>query len=71
MLKKPRIQPSSTYGRHSTGRDIVAAAALLVGNREIPDAIITHRLPLEAAPEAFDIAHDRKSGAITVVLEPL
>jgi threonine dehydrogenase-like Zn-dependent dehydrogenase len=70
MLKELRLQPSSMYGRHSTGRDSEAAAALLGANREIPGAIITHRLPLAAAREAFDIARDRKAGAIKVVLEP-
>jgi threonine dehydrogenase-like Zn-dependent dehydrogenase len=70
MLKELRLQPSSMYGRHSTGRDIEAAAALLGANRDIPGAIITHRLPLDAAAEAFAIARDRKAGAIKVVLEP-
>ena len=37
---------------------------------ELPATVITHRLPLEAAPEAFRIARDRKAGAIKVVLEP-
>ncbi len=36
----------------------------------IARAIITHRLPLDAAREAFQLARDRKSGAIKVVLEP-
>ena len=70
MMKELRIQPSSMYGRTATGRDIEAAAALLASNPEIPGAIITHRLPLDAAAQAFDIARDRKSGAIKVVLEP-
>ncbi|MBX3025983.1 alcohol dehydrogenase catalytic domain-containing protein [bacterium] len=70
MMKELRIQPSSMYGRHAAGRDIEAAAALLADNPEIPGAVITHRLPLDAAPEAFAIARDRKAGAIKVVLEP-
>lgn len=70
MLKELRIQPSSMYGRHAAGRDIEGAAALLAATPELPDAVITHRLPLEAAPEAFRIARDRKAGAIKVVLEP-
>ncbi len=70
MLKELRLQPSSMYSRHSAGRDIEGAAALLAADPEIPRTLITHRLPLEAAPEAFAIARDRKSGAIKVVLEP-
>jgi threonine dehydrogenase-like Zn-dependent dehydrogenase len=70
MMKELRVQPSSMYGRHAAGRDIEAAAALLAANREIPGAVITHRLPLDAAREAFAIARDRQAGAIKVVLEP-
>jgi threonine dehydrogenase-like Zn-dependent dehydrogenase len=69
-LKEIRIVPSSMYGRHGAGRDIDVAAALLAANPEIPRAIITHRLPLDAAREGFRIANDRKAGAIKVVLEP-
>lgn len=70
MLKELRVVPSSMYGRHAAGRDIDGAAALLAANPEIPRTMITHRLPLDAAPEAFRIARDRQSGAIKVVLEP-
>ena len=70
MLKELRVQPSSMYGRHAAGRDVDGAAALLAATPELPRAVITHRLPLDAAPEAFRIAQDRKAGAIKVVLEP-
>jgi threonine dehydrogenase-like Zn-dependent dehydrogenase len=70
MLKELRIQPSSMYGRHAAGRDVDGAAALLAANPEIARAVITHRLPLDAAAEAFRIARDRGAGAIKVVLEP-
>lgn len=70
MLKELRLQPSSMYGRHAAGRDIEGAAALLAANPDLPRALVTHRLPLEAAPEAFRLARDRKAGAIKVVLEP-
>jgi threonine dehydrogenase-like Zn-dependent dehydrogenase len=33
-------------------------------------AMITHRLPLDRATEAFAVAADRASGAIKVLLEP-
>jgi threonine dehydrogenase-like Zn-dependent dehydrogenase len=58
------------YGRHAAGRDVDGAAALLAMTPELPRTVITHRLPLDAAPEAFRIARDRKAGAIKVVLEP-
>jgi threonine dehydrogenase-like Zn-dependent dehydrogenase len=68
--KEIRILPSFMYGRFDGGRDVETAAAVLAANAEIPRSIITHRLPLDAAAEAFDIARDRKSGAIKVVLTP-
>jgi len=69
-MKEIRVVPSFMYGRGDGGRDVEAAAALLAARPEISDAIITHRLPLDAAAEAFDLARDRKSGAIKVVLTP-
>ena len=47
-----------------------AAAQVLAASPELVPAIITHRYPLEAAPEAFATAADRSAGAIKVVLEP-
>jgi threonine dehydrogenase-like Zn-dependent dehydrogenase len=68
-LKEIDVIPASLYGRAGAMRDIDAAAALLAATPALPRAIITHRFPLEAAPEAFAAAADRSSGAIKVVLE--
>jgi threonine dehydrogenase-like Zn-dependent dehydrogenase len=59
-----------TYAISGVGRDCDLAAALLAGNPEIARCLITHRFPLEAAAKAFEVARDRKAGAIKVVLEP-
>ena len=40
------------------------------GTLDIDTDIWCHRLPLEAAAEAFELARDRTRGAIKVVLEP-
>jgi threonine dehydrogenase-like Zn-dependent dehydrogenase len=69
-MKEIRVVPSFMYGSEKGGRDVDAAAALLAARPEVPEAIITHRLPLDGAAEAFDLARDRKSGSIKVVLEP-
>ncbi len=61
---------SYTYGRHEHGTDLGDAAALLATNPEIAETLITHRFPLDEAPEAFRVAADRASGAIKVVLAP-
>lgn len=69
-MKEIRLYPSIMYGRYDNTRDADHAAAVLAANPEIPKAIITHRYPLDAAPEAFATARDRASGAIKVVLMP-
>jgi len=69
-MKELRLLNATTYCRHGMARDVDIAAALMVRNPRIADCIITHRLPLEAAAEAFAIAGNRAQGAIKVVLTP-
>jgi threonine dehydrogenase-like Zn-dependent dehydrogenase len=58
------------YAKSGAGRDCDEAAALLAENPEIARCLISHRFPLEEAPKAFEVARNRKQGAIKVVLEP-
>ena len=69
-MKNLKIYASSMYSQKGLSRDVDVAAQVLAKRPEIADIMITHRLPLEAAVEAFEIAADRKAGAIKVVLEP-
>jgi threonine dehydrogenase-like Zn-dependent dehydrogenase len=70
FMKGLKIYASFMYGRQGLVRDVEMAAQLLAQRPELPGIMITHRLPLDAAAEAFAIAADRKAGAIKVVLEP-
>jgi threonine dehydrogenase-like Zn-dependent dehydrogenase len=71
QTKEIRVLPSFMYRRYADGRrDVDTAARLLAEVPEIARTLITHRLPLDAAAEAFEIARDRRSGAIKVVLCP-
>jgi threonine dehydrogenase-like Zn-dependent dehydrogenase len=70
LMKELRFQWSFTYGTHAGGRDVDSAAMLLARRPEIVGAVVTHRLPLSDAAEAFRVASDRAAGAIKVVLEP-
>ena len=64
------ITASMMYGMTGVGRDCDLAASLLARNPEIARSLITHRFPLERAPEAFEVARQRQAGSIKVVLEP-
>jgi len=69
-MQEITLVPASAHGRHQGGRDVDSAAALLAAEPHVAGALITHRLPLDAAAEGFRIAADRAAGAIKVVLEP-
>lgn len=69
-LKEVDVIPASLYGRAGAARDVEVAAGLLASRPELAPTLITHRFPLDAAPEAFAAAADRRAGAIKVVLEP-
>jgi len=65
-MKEPTMVSGATH--HAVEMD--DAARLLADLPEVAGALITHRLPLDRAADAFRIAADRASGAIKVVLEP-
>jgi threonine dehydrogenase-like Zn-dependent dehydrogenase len=69
-MKEVSVVPASMYGRSGVARDVDVAAGTLAARPEIARCLITHRFPLEAAPEAFAAARNREAGAIKVVLEP-
>jgi threonine dehydrogenase-like Zn-dependent dehydrogenase len=69
-LKQVSLCPTTLYGRHAGGRDVDSAAALLATTPALATTIVTHRFPLDAAVEAFEVAAGRSSGAIKVILEP-
>lgn len=72
--KEARIIPSLGYcgngGSDGSGREMADAAAMLAADPDITKALITHRFPIEDAVHAFEVAGDRSSGAIRVVIEP-
>lgn len=70
MMKELRTVTSMAQARQGLVRDVEIAAAVLARNPLIAPTLITHRLPLEAAAEAFAIAADRERGAIKVAFNP-
>jgi threonine dehydrogenase-like Zn-dependent dehydrogenase len=69
-LKEPVVVGSNMHGHGENDRDMDAAAGVIAGMPEIAPALVTHRLPLDRAAEAFTVAADRAGGAIKVLLEP-
>jgi len=69
-MKNLRLVGSSLYGRSTLARDVDVAAQLMAARPEIANILISHRLPLASAPEAFELAGKREAGAIKVVLDP-
>jgi threonine dehydrogenase-like Zn-dependent dehydrogenase len=61
---------SIAYGRHDGVREVDEVASMLAKKPEIAQTIITHRYPIDDAPEAFRVAAERNAGAIKVVIEP-
>jgi threonine dehydrogenase-like Zn-dependent dehydrogenase len=57
------------YGHHAAGRAVDSAAALLARRPEVAEALITHRMPLDAAPDAFALIESDEP-SLKVVLEP-
>ena len=43
---------------------------MLAQTPDLTESLITHRFPIEDAPEAFRVAADKSTGALRVVLEP-
>lgn len=68
--KELRLMHSLMYGRTSGVRDVDLAASIVARTPELARSVITHRFPLEGAPEAFAAAANRGDGAIKVVLTP-
>ena len=69
-IKELDLVGCMAYGEHDGHREVESAASLLAAVPELAPALITHRFPLDDAPEAFRVAGDRSAGAIKVTLEP-
>jgi len=67
--KEIRLVGSICYGYSGARKDFAAAIDLVASGALHPERIITHRFPLDRAPEAFATAGDKKTGSIKVLIE--
>jgi len=67
QLKEVTVVPAYTYGHHGGRSEFDAAADLLARSPALAEVVITHRVDLSDAPEAFRLAADRDA-TIKVVL---
>jgi threonine dehydrogenase-like Zn-dependent dehydrogenase len=70
FMREIALRSSLGYCRHRGRREFAGAADLLASRPELVRMLITHRFPIEDAPEAFRVAQDKSKGVFRVVVEP-
>ena len=70
FIKEIRVVPSMAFCHHDGRSDYLSAAQMLAQTPDLTASLITHRFPIDDAPEAFRVAADKSTGALRVVLEP-
>lgn len=70
LFKEVTFVPSIFYAHDHSHDDFVEAADILAEWSDVADIIVTHRVDLDEAVRAFEIASQRSSGAIKVHMHP-
>jgi 2-desacetyl-2-hydroxyethyl bacteriochlorophyllide A dehydrogenase len=70
MMKEVTLAWSYCYEHGDHGADFADAVRILDESRDAAARLVTHALALEEVAHAFDVAADRKAGAIKVSLAP-
>jgi threonine dehydrogenase-like Zn-dependent dehydrogenase len=70
FMKEVALRPSLGYCASHGRREFAEVAAMLAARPELSAMLITHRFPIEDAPEAFRVARDRSNGVFRVLIEP-
>jgi 2-desacetyl-2-hydroxyethyl bacteriochlorophyllide A dehydrogenase len=70
FLREIALRPSLGYCAHQGRREFAEAAGMLAARPELTKSLVTHRFPIEDAPEAYRVAQDRSQGVFRVVVEP-
>ena len=70
FMREVALRWSLGFCAHNGRREFAEAADMLASRPELPQMLITHRFPIEDAPEAFRTAADKSKGVFRVVVEP-
>jgi threonine dehydrogenase-like Zn-dependent dehydrogenase len=70
FLREVALRPSLGYSGHHGRREFAEAADMLASRQELARMLITHRFPIDDAPEAYRVAQDKSKGVFRVVVEP-
>ena len=70
FLREIALRSSLGYCGHHGRREFAEAAEMLAARPELTAMLITHRFPIDDAPEAFRVAQDKSKGVFRVVVEP-
>jgi threonine dehydrogenase-like Zn-dependent dehydrogenase len=70
FLREVALRPSLGYSGHAGRREFAEAADMLATRPELIEMLITHRFPIDDAPDAFRMAQDRSKGVFRVIVEP-
>ncbi len=68
--KEVTLVGSNCYGRGAPRGDFAVALDLLGERLELLRTLVTHRVPLDQVNRAFEIASDKSTGSIKVVVTP-
>ncbi len=68
--KEARLQWSNCYSRRPGEVDFAEAVDILVGGGTRFDSLLTHQAPLDEIRRAFEVAGDKRSGAVKVTVVP-
>ncbi len=70
LMKEATLAWSYCYHHGEPGADFGDAVRILGDERELAARLVTHDVPLDQGPRAFDLAADRKAGAVKVSVRP-
>ncbi len=70
FMKEVALRPSLGYCGHHGRREFAESAEMLASRPDLVRMLVTHRFPIEDAPEAFRVAKDRSKGVFRVVVVP-